>query len=111
MKGGNGVKSTDTQQTTFLGKKDPFNLSNDEFYNPRHVTSSQGLSGLDSSIVQHALPALDLYTPWYPTHISLHALRNFHRPKLRLRCDNRRGSTGYITVDSLTKYITRKNKV
>ena len=106
-----GGKAADSTQSSFLGKKDPFNLSNDEFYNPRHVTSTQGLSGLDSSVVQHSLPALDLHTPWFPTHLSLHALRNFHRPKLRLRIDGRRGTTGFITVEGLVKHIARKNKV
>lgn len=110
LKGG-GKTGSEASQSSFLGKKDLFNLSNDEFYNPRHVTSTQGLSGLDSTVVQHSLPGLDLHTLWFPTHLSLHSLRNFHRPKLRLRCDNRRGTTGFITVEGLKKHIARKNKV
>ena len=107
-----GGKNSDSSQTSsFLGKKDPFNLSNDEFYNPKHVTSSQGLSGLDSSVVQHSLPALDLHPLWFPTHLSLHAIRNFHRPRLRLRCDGRRGSTGLLTIEGLVGHIASKNKV
>ena len=109
MKGGG--KSSESSQSSFLGKKDPFNLSNDEFYNPRHVTSTQGLSGLDSSVVQHSLPALDLNSLWFPTHLSLHSLRNYHRPRLRLRCDNRRGTTGFLALEGLVSHISQKNKV
>ena len=110
MKAG-GKAGSEASQNSFFGKKDPFNLSNDEFYNPRHVTSTQGLSGLDSTVVQHSLPALALHTAWFPTHLSLQALRNFHRPKLRLRCDNRRGTTGFITVEGLVNHIAQRNKV
>lgn len=109
MKG--GAKGAESSQSSYLGKKDVFNLSNDEFYNPRHVTSTQGLSGLDSNVVQHSLPALDLNCLWFPTHLSLHSLRNYHRPKLRLRCDNRRGSTGFLTVEGLVSHIATRNKV
>jgi transcription initiation factor TFIID subunit 1 len=109
MKAGSKAGS-ETSQSSLFGKKDPFNLSNDEFYNPRHVSSTQGLSGLDSTVVQHSLPALALHTAWFPTHLSLHALRNFHRPKLRLRCDNRRGTTGFITVEGLVNHIAQRNK-
>ena len=109
--GKGGGKGSEPSQTSFLGKKDLFNLSNDEFYNPRHVSSTQGLSGLVSSVVQHSLPALDLHCLWFPTHLSLHTLRHYHRPRLRLRCDSRRGSTGPLTVEGLVGHIALKNKV
>ena len=108
MKMGGKGGGSEASQSSFLGKKDPFNLSNDEFYNPRHVTSTQGLSGLDSTVVQHSLPTLDMHPAWFPTHLSLHSLRNFHRPRLRLRCDSRRSTTGFISVEGLREHIARK---
>ena len=96
---------------SFLDKKDPFNLSNDEYYNPRHTSSSQSLSGLDSHVVQHSIPALDLHPPWFPTHLSHSSLRNFHRAKLRVRCPRRDTTTGYYCINSLNKHIAKKAKV
>lgn len=96
---------------SFLDKKDPFNLSNDEYYNPRHISSSQSLSGLDSHVVQHSSPALDLHPPWFPTHLSHSSLRNFHRHKLRVRCPRRDTTTGYYCINSLNKHIAKKAKV
>lgn len=99
------------QQPNFLSKKDPFNLSNDEYYNPRHASSSQGLSGLDSHVVQHSTPALDLHAPWFPTHLSSSGLRNFHRPKLRIRCPRSEDTTGFYTISSLSNHIISKKEV
>lgn len=98
-------------QSSFIEKKDTFNLSNDEYYNPRHVSSSQSLSGLDGHIVQHSTPALDLHPPWFPTHLSHNSLRNFHRPKLRVRCPRRDTTTGYYNILTLNRHMTKKTKV
>ena len=105
--------TTTAGQTTssFLDRKDPFNLSNDDYYNPRHTSSSQSLSGLDSHIVQHSTPSLDLHPAWFPTHLSHSSLRNFHRPKLRVRCPRRDTTTGYYNIISLNRHITKKAKV
>ena len=94
------------------GKKDPFNLSNDEYYSPRHISISQGLGSFDSNnnVVQHSTPALELYPPWFPTQPSSSALRHFHRPKLRIRCPPRESSTGYYTVSSVDRHVEEKRQ-
>ena len=92
----------------FQAKKDPFNISNDEYYNPKHISNSQGLSGFDGNVVQHSIPALDLHSPWFPTQLSSSALRHFHRPKLRIRCPRGEQSTGWYSVSSLESYIASK---
>ena len=109
--GENATTAAGQTPNSFLGKKDPFNLSNDEYYNPRHVSLSQSLSGLDSHVVQHSTPALDLHPVWFPTHLSHSSLRNFHRPKLRVRCPRRDTTTGFYTVTALSRHIAKKAKV
>ena len=108
---GNRGSQDSQQQSNFLGKKDPFNLSNDEYYNPRHASSSQGLSGLDSHVVQHSTPALDLHGSWFPTHLSSSGMRNFHRPKLRIRCPRSEDTTGFYTISPLTHHSASKTEV
>ncbi len=107
----NKMNRSEAPQSSFLGKKDPFNLSNDEYYNPKHASSSQGLSGFDSNVVQHSIPALDLYLPWYPTHLSTSTLRNFHRPRLRFRCERGEETTGFHPITTLIKHTASKEKV
>lgn len=109
---GRGKLASDTPQTPcFQAKKDPFNISNDEYYNPKHVTSAQALlSGLDGVVVQHSTPALNLYSAWFPTHLTSSALKHFHRPKLRIRCPRGEHSTGWYGVTSLDSHITLKTK-
>ena len=102
----------DPAQSSFVGKKDPFNLSNDEYYYPKHVSSSQGLSGFeDSNVVQHSTPALNLNSPWFPTHLSMSAMRHFHRPKLKFHFGRGEESTGFYSIASLTKHIAQKKQV
>ena len=81
-----GEGSSKASGPGYQGNKDPFNLSNDEFYNPGHASSSSnGLPGIESNnVVQHSTPALDLYIPWLPTYWSASALRYFHRPRLKI---------------------------
>lgn len=105
------MNRSEAPQTSFHPKKDPFNLSNDEYYNPKHASSSQGLSGFDSHVVLHSIPALDLYLPWYPTHLSTNTLRSFHRPKLRFRCEPGEETTGFYPITTLIKHNARKEKV
>lgn len=106
-----GKKDNNSNLLSF-SKKDPFNLSNDEFYNPNHASSTQGLPGFEqSNIVQHSTPALDLYPPWFPTHFSTHGLRQFHRPLLKIKLPPGAEFTGPTTVFGLKKHISKKEKV
>lgn len=107
-----GHSDSSQSSSSFAGKKDPFNLSNDEYYNPKHVSNSQGLSGFeDSNVVQHSTPALDLYPPWFPTHLGTSAMRNLHRPKLKFNFGRGEETTGFYSITSLTHHIAQKEKV
>ena len=100
--------TSEAAQVCFQASKDIFNISNDEYYNPDYVRSSQGLSGLDGVVVQHSSSALDLHPPWFPTQLSTTALRHFHRPKLRIRCPRGEQSTGWYTISGLTSHLAQK---
>ena len=61
---------------------DPFNLSNDQFYQPK-ATPRQLSSGHGAASLQHSLPAVNIHRAFFPTHLSVHKLRHFYRPPLR----------------------------
>jgi transcription initiation factor TFIID subunit 1 len=64
--------------------KNPWNISNDEYYNPKLTTSSalHGAMG-HGTCLQHSTPAVELRQPYFPTKMSVPQLRNFHRPPLK----------------------------
>lgn len=100
--------SVSPQVPVFHAKKDPFNLSNDEYYNPKHVSSTVGLSGLEGIVVQHSTPALDLHSSWFPTQLTSSALKHFHRLRLRIHCPRGEHSTGWYVVNSLESHVASK---
>uniref|UniRef100_A0A3Q3GWW7 Transcription initiation factor TFIID subunit n=1 Tax=Labrus bergylta TaxID=56723 RepID=A0A3Q3GWW7_9LABR len=79
--GKTGVIKDEPQQNMSQPEvKDPWNLSNDEFYYPKQ----QGLRGtFGGNIIQHSIPALELRQPFFPTHMGPMKLRQFHRPTLK----------------------------
>ncbi|ELU04183.1 hypothetical protein CAPTEDRAFT_225982 [Capitella teleta] len=66
-----------------LQLKDPFNLSNDEYYNPKLTTDSALGRNMGASLIQHSTPAAELRQPFFPTHLGPMKLRTFHRPPLK----------------------------
>eukprot|EP00731_Ephydatia_muelleri_P031269 Em0022g783a len=108
-----GKSESQQSPAAMMLKKDMFNLSNDDYYNPKHVSSSSStVSGFDSSVVQHSIPALELYQPWFPTYWTMNTLRNYHRPKLntKLRCEPGKKGTGYYHLSNLAQNIAKKDK-
>ncbi|XP_043849865.1 transcription initiation factor TFIID subunit 1-like [Dromiciops gliroides] len=89
----------DEQTPVKLKAKDPWNLSNDEFYFPQQ-------HGLQVSfrvpIIQHSIPALMLHSSLFPTHLGVEQLRLFHRPQVRWL------GRGPHPVHSLTDHIQKK---
>ncbi|KAJ3193958.1 hypothetical protein HK101_003757 [Irineochytrium annulatum] len=65
-----------------LVELDPFNLSNDHFYEnlqkKDHVRQTHG-----SAVLQHSLPAIMLIIPYFKTQLSIRERRSFHRPAAR----------------------------
>ncbi|VUZ45277.1 unnamed protein product [Hymenolepis diminuta] len=92
-----------------LPPKDPFNISNDEFYAVR----SGGLSGSLARCgpLQHSNPAVELWPPFFPPQSSTQMLRQFHRVPMKVYTKG--VSSQYdvpIAVNNLTKLIQRKAK-
>ncbi|XP_023236160.1 transcription initiation factor TFIID subunit 1-like [Centruroides sculpturatus] len=63
-------------------QKDSFNISNDEYYNPKCI-QNYNLRSNEGIIIQHSIPALELHPAFYPPNITEAVLRNFHRPVLK----------------------------
>lgn len=62
--------------------KDPLNLSNDEYYALRSGALGEG--GLARcGPLQHSTPAVELWSPFFPTFMSSLRLRQFHRVPLK----------------------------
>ncbi|UJR26734.1 hypothetical protein I4U23_008049 [Adineta vaga] len=71
----------DPNDQTDSPKNDFWNLSNDEYYNPRLIDSVG--KNLGSLNLQHATPAVELCPQLFPTHLNATKLRHFHRPTIK----------------------------
>lgn len=92
-----------------IQNKDPFNLSNDESYNPK-LSSDQTLGrNLGVAIVQHSTPAVELRSPYFLTHLTVVKLRCFHHPPLKkYQHGPMAPGAGPLPVLPLLKQIKRK---
>ncbi|XP_078787376.1 transcription initiation factor TFIID subunit 1 isoform X9 [Oryzias latipes] len=101
-------KTTDSKNMSQPEVKDPWNLSNDEFYYPKQ----QGLRGtFGGNIIQHSIPALELRQPFFPTHMGPMKLRQFHRPTLKKYSFGALAQPGPHAVQPLLKHIKKKAKM
>ncbi|CAD5115481.1 DgyrCDS4450 [Dimorphilus gyrociliatus] len=89
--------------------KDPFNLSNDEYYNPKLVSEASLKSNV-GAILQHSTPAVELRQPFFPTHNGGMRLRQWHRPPLKRYSHGAMTADGPHQVLPLLKNIRRKEK-
>uniref|UniRef100_A0A665WVX1 Transcription initiation factor TFIID subunit 1 n=1 Tax=Echeneis naucrates TaxID=173247 RepID=A0A665WVX1_ECHNA len=107
--GKTGVIKDEPQQNMSQPEvKDPWNLSNDEFYYPKQ----QGLRGtFGGNIIQHSIPALELRQPFFPTHMGPMKLRQFHRPTLKKYSFGTLAQPGPHAVQPLLKHIKKKIKL
>ena len=64
-------------------EKDPFNISNDEFYNPKLTQDAALKPTVGANLIQHSIPALELRPIFFPTYMGPMKLRCFHRPPLK----------------------------
>ncbi|KAN0060320.1 hypothetical protein ACQY0O_007649 [Thecaphora frezii] len=62
---------------------DPFNLSNDRFYEQTREHRQRVRQTLGKLVVQHAWPATKLQLPWYKTKLTKAEARSFHRPAMQ----------------------------
>ena len=83
-----------------LANLDPWNLSNDVFYDAP-VRKAHKMDTSHKITIQHALPAVQLQSPCIPTYLCRNEMRNFHRPTLRHKWDpsNNPDPTKFIEQD------------
>ena len=62
--------------------KDPYNISNDEYYAAKATEAAIKVSA-GGNIIQHSTPVVELRAPFIPTHLGPMKLRNFHRQSLK----------------------------
>ncbi|KAI5260476.1 transcription initiation factor TFIID subunit 1 isoform X3 [Manis pentadactyla] len=107
--GKTGVIKEEPQQNMCQPEvKDPWNLSNDEYYYPKQ----QGLRGtFGGNIIQHSIPAVELRQPFFPTHMGPIKLRQFHRPPLKKYSFGALSQPGPHSVQPLLKHIKKKAKM
>ncbi|KAF0298206.1 Transcription initiation factor TFIID subunit 1 [Amphibalanus amphitrite] len=89
--------------------KDPFNISNDEYYLPKTTENSIKI-GSASGLLQHSIPVVELQAPFIPTHMGPNKLRQFHRPPLKKFSSGPLASKEPVPVHPLHKNIKRKAK-
>ncbi|KAJ1371756.1 hypothetical protein KIN20_033758 [Parelaphostrongylus tenuis] len=90
-----------------LTDKDPFNLSNDDYYLPKAVNKS-GPAG-NSMLIQHSIPAQNIHRTFFPTFLIPSKLRHFHRQPLSKRVI-RQFNGRWVDIKKLTKYIKIKEE-
>jgi len=71
--------------TLALGSLDPYNLSNDKFYEMKRQKKAERVRhGVGKLVMKHSLPTIRLDYPHFKTFISKADTRSFHRPKLEM---------------------------
>nr|XP_018670467.1 transcription initiation factor TFIID subunit 1-like isoform X2 [Ciona intestinalis] len=93
-----------------LTKKDVWNLSNDNFYDPRKAVSDSLSIGLMSSVLQHSIPAMELQPMFFPTFMNLTKLQFFHRPQFRRYQHGPMTKPGFHNVHCVMKHLRKKAK-
>lgn len=89
--------------------KDPFNLSNDEYYTPK--ADENNLKTTTGAVaIQHSIPAVQLYHYFFPTNFNQVRLQQFHRTALKKYSNGIIIQPGPHPVESLNKTIKKREK-
>lgn len=91
-------------------KQNFYNISNDEYYNPKLTQDAALKLSTGGSLLQHSIPAVELRAPYFPTHMGPLKLRRFHRPALKQYSHGPLSQEGFHGVYSLIKHIRHKSK-
>ncbi|XP_011186353.2 transcription initiation factor TFIID subunit 1 isoform X5 [Zeugodacus cucurbitae] len=89
--------------------RDPFNISNDSYYQPKTEPTLRLKVG-GGNLIQHSTPVVELRSPFIPTYMGPMKLRSFHRPPLKRFSHGALASPGPHPVLPLLKYIAKKAK-
>ncbi|KAL1517978.1 hypothetical protein ABEB36_001670 [Hypothenemus hampei] len=90
--------------------RDPFNISNDIFYQPRTSESTLRLKVGGANLIQHSTPVVELRVPFIQTHMGPVRLRNFHRPPMKRFSHGPLAQPGPHCALPLVKHIKKKAK-
>ncbi|KAJ8919713.1 hypothetical protein NQ315_006241 [Exocentrus adspersus] len=90
--------------------RDPFNISNDIYYQPRTSETTLRLKVGGGNLIQHSTPVVELRAPFVQTHMGPVRLRNFHRPPLKRFSHGPLSKPGPHSVMPLVKHIKKKAK-
>ncbi|XP_026488250.2 transcription initiation factor TFIID subunit 1 [Vanessa tameamea] len=88
--------------------RDPFNISNDVYYQPKSQNPRLKVGG--GQLIQHSTPVVELRAPFIQTHMGPARLRAFHRPALRKLSYGAIAAHGAHPVQPLLKHIKKKAK-
>ncbi|XP_032993539.1 transcription initiation factor TFIID subunit 1-like [Lacerta agilis] len=102
------IKEEPQQNMSEPEVKDPWNLSNDEFYYPNKHRLHGTFGG---NIIQHSIPVLQLQQPFFPTHLDPTELRQMHRPPLKKYTVGALSQPGPHPVQPLLNHIKKKAKM
>lgn len=90
--------------------RDPFNISNDIYYQPRSSETTLRLKYGGGNLIQHSTPVVELRAPFIQTHMGPMRLRNFHRPPMKRFSHGALAHPGPHPVMPLVKHIKKKAK-
>lgn len=94
-----------------MDDKDPFNISNDEYYVQKAQEALIKVA-TGGTVLQHATPVVELQAPFVPTHIGPMKLRQFHRwPLKRFSHGPLANLSQFHGVHPLSKHMKKKAKV
>ncbi|KPJ18499.1 Transcription initiation factor TFIID subunit 1 [Papilio machaon] len=88
--------------------RDPFNISNDVYYQPKSQNPRLKVGG--GQLIQHSTPVVELRAPFIQTHMGPARLRAFHRPAMRKLSYGPLATGGPHPVQPLLKHIKKKAK-
>ncbi|XP_041978087.1 transcription initiation factor TFIID subunit 1 isoform X2 [Aricia agestis] len=88
--------------------RDPFNISNDVYYQPKSQNPRLKVGG--GQLIQHSTPVVELRAPFIQTHMGPARLRAFHRPAMRKLTYGPLAAPGPHPVQPLIKHINKKAK-
>lgn len=88
--------------------RDPFNISNDVYYQAKSSEAVLRLKVGGASLIQHSTPVVELRAPFIPTHMGPMKLRAFHRPAMKRYSHGALSSNAFQPVLPLLKHIKKK---
>ncbi|KAL1456949.1 hypothetical protein WDU94_001632 [Cyamophila willieti] len=90
--------------------RDPFNVADDVYYQPRTTDTAIRLKVGGPNLIQHSIPVVELRPPFVQTHMGPIRLRNFHRPPMKRYSHGALANPIHHPVNGLLKHIRKKAK-